>query len=84
LAISLGGFESLIEHPAIMSHRNVPADHRAILGITDNFLRFSVGLEDANDLINDLNQALLKAVSFLFLCIMNLNFFLIFNLKKVP
>ena len=45
-----------------MSHRTVPAEQRAMLGITDNFLRLSVGLEDADDLIADIDQALKIAV----------------------
>ncbi|RNA12631.1 cystathionine gamma-lyase-like [Brachionus plicatilis] len=61
-AESLGGYESLVEHPAIMTHASVPKDQRAILGIDDNFVRISVGLEDAEDLIGDLNQALEKAI----------------------
>jgi cystathionine gamma-lyase len=58
LAESLGGVESLIEHPAIMTHASVPADVRASLGIGDNLVRLSVGIEDADDLIADLDQAL--------------------------
>lgn len=58
LAESLGGVESLIEHPAIMTHASVPADLRKTLGITDGFIRLSVGLENLDDLKNDLNQAL--------------------------
>jgi cystathionine gamma-lyase len=58
LAESLGGVESLIEHPAIMTHASIPADQRAALGITDSFIRLSVGIEDAGDLISDLAQAL--------------------------
>lgn len=58
LAESLGGVESLIEHPAIMTHASVPADKRAQLGISDNFIRLSVGIEDIQDLKNDLNSAL--------------------------
>jgi cystathionine gamma-lyase len=58
LAESLGGVESLIEHPAIMTHASIPADQRAALGITDSFIRLSVGIEDAGDLIDDLSQAL--------------------------
>lgn len=58
LAESLGGVESLIEHPAIMTHASVPADKRAELGITDGFIRLSVGIENVNDLIADLEQAL--------------------------
>ena len=57
LAESLGGVESLIEHPAIMTHASVPADQRAKLGIDDSLIRLSVGIEDCDDLINDLNQA---------------------------
>jgi cystathionine gamma-lyase len=58
LAESLGGVESLIEHPAIMTHASVPAEQRAQLGIADNLVRLSVGVEDVDDLIEDLNQAL--------------------------
>lgn len=58
LAESLGGVESLIEHPAIMTHASVPADVRAQLGIGDALVRLSVGVEDADDLIADLEQAL--------------------------
>jgi len=57
-AESLGGVESLIEHPAIMTHASVPPEHRAKLGITDNLIRLSVGIEGVDDLIADLNQAL--------------------------
>ncbi len=57
-AESLGGVESLIEHPAIMTHASVPADQRAKLGITDNLVRLSVGIEGVEDLIADLDQAL--------------------------
>lgn len=62
LAESLGGFESLAEHPAIMTHASVPEDQREILGISDTFIRLSVGLEDEGDLINDLKQALEAAL----------------------
>jgi cystathionine gamma-lyase len=62
LAESLGGFESLAEHPAIMTHASVPPEQRQQLGIHDNLIRLSVGIEDAEDLINDLDQALNKAV----------------------
>ena len=48
-----------------MTHASVPADQRALLGINDNFIRMSVGLEDSEDLINDINNALVKAVAFL-------------------
>lgn len=58
LAESLGGVESLIEHPAIMTHASIPRSIRANLGITDNLIRLSVGIEDSNDLIDDLAQAL--------------------------
>ncbi|MEZ6162824.1 MAG: cystathionine gamma-synthase [Phycisphaerales bacterium] len=57
-AESLGGVESLIEHPAIMTHASVPADQRAKLGISDNLIRLSVGIEGVEDLIADLDQAL--------------------------
>src|SRR6185295_17957154 len=58
LAESLGGVESLIEHPAIMTHASIPEDHRAIIGISDSLVRLSCGIEDADDLIADLAQAL--------------------------
>jgi cystathionine beta-lyase/cystathionine gamma-synthase len=58
LAESLGGVESLIEHPAAMTHASVPAEIRAELGISDGFVRLSVGVEDVDDLIADLDQAL--------------------------
>jgi cystathionine beta-lyase/cystathionine gamma-synthase len=58
LAESLGGVETLISHPAIMTHASVPADRRAALGITDGLIRISVGIEDADDLLDDLQQAL--------------------------
>src|SRR5690554_1979377 len=58
LAESLGGVESLIEHPAIMTHASIPAENRQKLGIHDNFVRISVGIEDSDDLLADLEQAL--------------------------
>ena len=58
LAESLGGVESLIELPAIMTHASVPADARAALGIVDSLVRLSVGIEDVDDLIEDLDRAL--------------------------
>jgi cystathionine gamma-lyase len=58
LAESLGGVESLIEHPAIMTHASVPLEMRKELGIHDNLVRISVGIEDINDLVGDLSQAL--------------------------
>ena len=58
LAESLGGVESLIEHPALMTHGSVPVDVRAALGISDTLVRLSVGIEDSDDLIADLDAAL--------------------------
>jgi cystathionine gamma-lyase len=58
LAESLGGVESLIEHPGIMTHASVPPEVRAALGIDDGLVRLSVGIEDADDLIADLRSAL--------------------------
>ncbi len=58
LAESLGGVETLISHPAIMTHASVPKERREMLGITDGLLRVSVGIEDIADLIDDLAQAL--------------------------
>lgn len=58
LAESLGGVESLIEHPGIMTHASLPAELRAASGIGDNFIRVSVGLEDLEDLKADLDRAL--------------------------
>lgn len=58
LAESLGGVESLIEHPALMTHASVPAEKRRALGIEDGFVRLSVGVEDCHDLMHDLETAL--------------------------
>lgn len=58
LAESLGGVESLVDHPAIMTHASVPAETRARLGISDGLIRLSVGVEAVEDLIHDLEQAL--------------------------
>jgi cystathionine gamma-lyase len=58
LAESLGGVESLIEHPAIMTHASVPPENRAKLGIVDGLVRLSVGIEDVEDLIADLEVAI--------------------------
>ena len=58
LAESLGGVESLIEHPAIMTHASIPEDQRTLLGISDSLVRLSCGIEDKDDLIGDLEQAL--------------------------
>jgi cystathionine gamma-lyase len=61
LAESLGGVESLIEHPAIMTHASLPAERRQAAGITDTLVRLSVGVEDADDLKEDLEQAFAAA-----------------------
>jgi len=58
LAESLGGVESLIEHPALMTHASIPAAKRAAIGIDDGLVRLSVGIEDVDDLIADLDSAL--------------------------
>jgi cystathionine beta-lyase len=58
LAESLGGVESLIEHPAIMTHASIPPEKRKALGIDDGFIRLSVGIEYVDDLKADLNHAL--------------------------
>ncbi|RYZ64625.1 MAG: cystathionine gamma-synthase [Proteobacteria bacterium] len=58
LAESLGGVESLIEHPAIMTHASIPAEARKALGIDDSMVRLSVGIENVEDLLKDLSQAL--------------------------
>ncbi|MFI4898225.1 MAG: trans-sulfuration enzyme family protein, partial [Phycisphaerales bacterium JB059] len=58
LAESLGGVESLIDHPAIMTHATVPPEERAKIGITDGLVRFSVGIEDSQDQIDDVERAL--------------------------
>ncbi|HEY8146712.1 MAG TPA: cystathionine gamma-synthase [Kofleriaceae bacterium] len=60
-AESLGGVESLVEHPAIMTHASVPPDRRRALGITDGFIRLSVGIEDVDDLRGDLETAFAAA-----------------------
>jgi cystathionine beta-lyase/cystathionine gamma-synthase len=60
LAESLGGVESLIEHPWTMTHVSVPEEARRKMGITENMIRISVGLEHLDDLIADLEQALKK------------------------
>jgi cystathionine gamma-lyase len=61
LAESLGGVESLIENPALMTHFSVPPEQRKLLGIEDNFIRISVGIEECKDLLEDIKQALEKA-----------------------
>ncbi len=58
LAVSLGGVETLIQHPASMTHSKMTAEARLEAGITDDLVRYAVGIEDATDLINDLDQAL--------------------------
>jgi methionine-gamma-lyase len=58
LAVSLGGTETLASHPAAMTHLSVPVERRAQLGIADNLVRVSIGIEDADDLIADFEQAL--------------------------
>jgi cystathionine beta-lyase/cystathionine gamma-synthase len=58
LAESLGGVESLINHPASMTHASIPREERLKIGLTDSLIRLSVGIEDAEDLMEDLNQAI--------------------------
>jgi cystathionine beta-lyase/cystathionine gamma-synthase len=58
LAESLGGVESLIEHPGLMTHASIPAEQRRKIGIDDGLVRLSVGIEDVDDLIADLHDAL--------------------------
>src|SRR5690606_18925111 len=58
VAVSLGDTDTLIQHPASMTHAVVPPEARAAAGISDGLVRLSVGLEDADDIIADLNQAL--------------------------
>lgn len=60
LAVSLGGVESLIQHPASMTHAGVSKENKLKAGITDDLVRLSIGIEDVNDIINDLKQALEK------------------------
>jgi cystathionine beta-lyase/cystathionine gamma-synthase len=57
LAESLGGVESLISHPASMTHASIPAERRAALGITEGMIRLSCGVEDTSDLLQDVEQA---------------------------
>jgi cystathionine gamma-lyase/homocysteine desulfhydrase len=58
LAESLGGVESLVCHPVSMTHGSIPKDQRERLGVTDGLVRLSVGIEDVDDLLNDVKQAL--------------------------
>ena len=60
LAESLGGVESLAECPVVMTHGSVPKAHRQLLGIEDNFIRLTVGIENEADLVADIKQALAK------------------------
>ena len=62
LAESLGGVESLIENPALMTHSSIPKTEREKIGITDALIRLSVGIENVEDLMNDLNDALTKKI----------------------
>jgi len=59
LAESLGGVESLAGHPATMTHASIPKEDRHKIGITDSLIRLSVGIEDIQDLLEDLEQALI-------------------------
>jgi methionine-gamma-lyase len=61
LAVSLGGVETLIQHPASMTHSKLSSESRETAGITDGLIRLSVGIEEAEDIINDLDQALENA-----------------------
>jgi methionine-gamma-lyase len=58
LAVSLGGVETLVQHPASMTHAGVPEEEKTKAGISDDLVRYSVGIEDAEDLIADLDHAL--------------------------
>ena len=58
LAVSLGGVESLIEIPAVMTHKTVAPEVRARIGVTDDLVRLSVGIEDGDDILADLAQAI--------------------------
>ncbi|KAF5422759.1 MAG: methionine-gamma-lyase [Candidatus Methanocomedens sp.] len=60
LAVSLGAVDTLIQHPASMTHANVPVEVKAKTGITDDLVRISVGIEEAEDIIADLDQALVN------------------------
>jgi len=60
LAVSLGGVETLIQHPASMSHAKVSAEDKQRAGISDDLIRIAVGIEDVNDIITDLKQGLEK------------------------
>ncbi len=60
LAESLGGVKSLLCHPATMTHKSIPAEKRKAAGVSDSLIRLSVGLEDAEDLVQDIDEALNK------------------------
>ena len=60
LAESLGAVESLVEHPASMTHQKIPKEVREKHGLSDGLVRFSIGIEDCNDLVADLDQALAR------------------------
>ena len=62
LAESLGGVESLISHPASMTHGSIPREERLKAGLSDGLIRLSVGIEDANDLTADLDRALVRCL----------------------
>ena len=62
LAESLGGVESLVDHPASMTHASIPSEERAAVGLQDGLIRLSVGIEDSDDLIADLDQAIERAL----------------------
>ncbi len=62
LAESLGGVESLLSHPATMTHGSIPESERLEMGITDSLVRLSVGIEDVEDLIEDIGKAIKKAI----------------------
>src|SRR5260221_14230820 len=64
LAESLGGVETLISHPATMTHASIPPEERQRIGVTDGLVRISVGLEDVEDIIADLKHALRKRINF--------------------
>ncbi len=63
LAVSLGGTESLAEHPATMTHSDIPPEARERMGITEKMIRLSIGIENPEDIIWDIEQALSKAFS---------------------
>ena len=63
LAVSLGGVETLIQHPASMTHAGLSAEARAAANITEDLIRFSVGIENVEDIIADLDQALAKVTA---------------------